>query len=52
MKLDDQVAIVTGAAQGIGRAITLGLAREGADVVIADIQLDKAVETAEEIERM
>ena len=52
MKLDDQVAIVTGAAQGIGRAIALGLAREGADVVIADIQLDKAVETAEEIERM
>jgi NAD(P)-dependent dehydrogenase (short-subunit alcohol dehydrogenase family) len=52
VKLDDQVAIVTGAAQGIGRAIALGLAREGADVVIADIQLDKAVETAEEIERM
>ena len=52
MKLDDQVAIVTGSAQGIGRAIALGLAREGADVVIADIQLDKAVETVEEIERM
>jgi len=52
VKLDDQVAIVTGSAQGIGRAIALGLAREGADVVIADIQLDKAVETVEEIERM
>lgn len=49
MKLADKVAIVTGAAQGIGRAIALGLAREGAQVVIADIQLDKARETAQAI---
>jgi NAD(P)-dependent dehydrogenase (short-subunit alcohol dehydrogenase family) len=37
MRLKDRVAIVTGAAQGIGRTIALGLAEEGAGVVIADI---------------
>ena len=37
-RLDGQVAIVTGAAQGIGRKIAGGLAGEGARVVIADVQ--------------
>jgi NAD(P)-dependent dehydrogenase (short-subunit alcohol dehydrogenase family) len=37
MKLKDRVAIVTGAAQGIGRAYALRLAQEGAKVAIADI---------------
>jgi 2-deoxy-D-gluconate 3-dehydrogenase len=50
VKLEDKVAIVTGAAQGIGRAIAVGLAHEGAHVVIADLQLDKATETAAAIE--
>jgi NAD(P)-dependent dehydrogenase (short-subunit alcohol dehydrogenase family) len=42
--LDGKVAIVTGAAQGIGRAIAEGLAREGARIVVADLQ--RAEETA------
>jgi len=36
--LDGKVAIVTGAAQGIGHAIAAGLAREGARIVVADLQ--------------
>ena len=45
MKLQDRVAIVTGAAQGIGRAAAQKLADEGAKVVLADIQ-GEAVERA------
>jgi glucose 1-dehydrogenase len=47
MLLDDRVAIVTGAAQGIGRACAVRLAREGAKVVVADVN-DKAGEEVEE----
>jgi NAD(P)-dependent dehydrogenase (short-subunit alcohol dehydrogenase family) len=36
--LDGKVAIVTGAAQGIGRALAEGLAREGARIVVADLK--------------
>ena len=49
MKLKDQVAIVTGAASGIGRAIAERYAAEGAKVVIADLLLDAANATASEI---
>jgi NAD(P)-dependent dehydrogenase (short-subunit alcohol dehydrogenase family) len=49
MKLAEKVAIVTGAASGIGRAIALALAREGANVVIGDIDLDGASKVADEI---
>ena len=45
-----KVAIVTGAASGIGRAIALDLAESGAKVVIADRALDGAEEVAREIE--
>ena len=37
MKLKDKVAIITGAAQGIGAAFAIGFAKEGAKIVIADI---------------
>lgn len=52
MILEDKVAIVTGAAQGIGRAIGLLLAKEGAHIVVSDINLAKAQETAQEIEAL
>jgi NAD(P)-dependent dehydrogenase (short-subunit alcohol dehydrogenase family) len=42
MELEGQVALVTGAAQGIGEAIALALAAEGADVVVNDVSEDRA----------
>ncbi len=47
--LTDKVAIVTGAAQGIGKAIAGTLARLGAHVVVADLQAEKAEAVAKEI---
>jgi 3-oxoacyl-[acyl-carrier protein] reductase len=52
LELPGKVALVTGAAQGIGKAIALLLARNGADVVVSDINLEKAQETANEIQGM
>ena len=46
--MKDQVAIVTGAAQGIGRAAAMKLAAAGANVVVADINGPAARETAVE----
>ena len=51
-KLDGKIALVTGAAQGIGKAIALCLAREGADVAVSDINLEKAQETCREVEAL
>ncbi len=50
MELDGKVALITGAAQGIGKAIALILAKNGADIVVSDINLEKAQETSREIE--
>lgn len=50
--LKDKVAIVTGAARGIGRGIALELAREGANVAIVDINLDGAEKVADEIKAL
>jgi 3-oxoacyl-[acyl-carrier protein] reductase len=50
MGLDGKVALITGAAQGIGRAIALRLAQDKANVIIADLNLNLAQETASEIQ--
>lgn len=47
--LDKKVAVVTGGAQGIGEAIAMTLAKEGASVVVVDINLEKAQEVAAKI---
>ena len=49
MKLTDRVAIVTGAARGIGRDIALGLAEEGANLVVCDLDTQPLDEVAGEV---
>ncbi|MBB5429721.1 NAD(P)-dependent dehydrogenase (short-subunit alcohol dehydrogenase family) [Paraburkholderia atlantica] len=49
MKLQGKSVIITGAASGIGKEIAITYAREGALVAIADLNLDAANATAEEI---
>jgi NAD(P)-dependent dehydrogenase (short-subunit alcohol dehydrogenase family) len=50
MNLKDQVALVTGAGQGIGKASALGLARAGADLLLVDINEQTLAETAAAVE--
>ncbi len=52
MGLEGRVAIVTGGARGIGKAIGTALAKEGVDIVVADIDLPTAEETAQAIEAL
>ncbi len=52
MKLAGRVAIVTGAGRGVGRGIALELALNGANVVVADLNLDTAEAVADEIDSL
>jgi 3-oxoacyl-[acyl-carrier protein] reductase len=49
MFLENQVAVVTGGARGIGRAIAMTLAAHGANVVISDVNMEAAQKTADDI---
>jgi 3-oxoacyl-[acyl-carrier protein] reductase len=52
MRLKDKVALITGGARGIGKAIAMKFAQEGSDIVVADVNLEEAEKTAKEIESM
>lgn len=52
MRLKDKVAFVTGAAQGIGKSIAIALAKEGANIVVSDINKEAADQTARELSGM
>lgn len=52
MKLKDKAALVTGAGRGIGQAIAVNLAKEGASVAIVDIDIDLANKVSEEIKAL
>lgn len=49
MKLEGKVAVVTGAASGMGKAIAQVFAKEGAKVIVADLNIAGAEQVAEEI---
>ena len=49
MQLENKIAIITGAASGMGKAMAKGYAKEGASVVIADLDADAATAVAESI---
>jgi len=50
--LENKVALVTGAGQGIGRAIALRLARDGADIAIVDLNDEKVQAVADEVQAL
>lgn len=52
MKLEKKVAIVTGAAQGIGKGVALEYAKNGADLAILDLNAERLAQTAKEIEAL
>ncbi|MBM3243760.1 MAG: 3-oxoacyl-[acyl-carrier-protein] reductase [Candidatus Omnitrophica bacterium] len=52
MRLKERTALITGSARGIGKAIAMAFAREGANIAVADVNLDLALATASEIEAL
>lgn len=50
--LDGKVALVTGGSRGLGKAMAMGLAQAGADIVVSSRKQDSCDETAEEITRL
>jgi 3-oxoacyl-[acyl-carrier protein] reductase len=52
MRLKENVAFITGAAQGIGKSIALTFAAEGASIIVSDINLELASQTAKELEAL
>ena len=54
MKINNRVALITGSGQGIGKAIALNFAREGAKIAVNDIAFNevKALETVEELRKL
>ncbi len=52
MNLVNKVAIVTGAGRGIGKAIAIALAREGANIIAIDVDIQTAEEVAKEIKSL
>ncbi len=52
MRLQGQVAVITGGANGLGRASAIRFAEEGADIVVADLQTGPGAETVEAVEAL
>ena len=52
MRLKEKAAIITGGGAGIGRELALGYAREGANVVVVDIDLESSKKVKSEIEKL
>lgn len=51
-KISGKVALVTGAAQGIGQGIALRLAADGADIAVADLDAERCADTVAQIEKL
>ena len=52
MRLEGKNALITGGAQGIGKSIALGMAKEGANVAISDVNIESAESTAAEVKAL